>query len=191
MRDHCRETPVGAADGAVPFPKMRTECQCQANDEPRKRNVRSGVESAASMPIALQRTCHVFPLPVGRSRVASFVEVYAPSNRPQPLGDSRNAGASLAERLLGGPAGSAEKRVLRAGKRQGLDVAARPTLPSTRRCAWMAPGRGIEGHENDVAALGVGRNDGARLALTVIAYVAMPPTSTNRISAAWSSSGSR
>ena len=123
--------------------------------------MRSGVESAASMPIALQRTCHVFPLPVGRSRVASFVEVYAPSNRPQPLGDSRNAGASLAERLLGGPAGSAEKRVLRAGKRQGLDVAARPTLPSTRRCAWMAPGRGIEGHENDVAALGVGRNDGA------------------------------
>ena len=130
MRDHCRETPVGAADGAVPFPKMRTECQCQANDEPRKRNVRSGVESAASMPIALQRTCHVFPLPVGRSRVASFVEVYAPSNRPQPLGDSRNAGASLAERLLGGPAGSAEKRVLRAGKRQGLDVAARCLLLS-------------------------------------------------------------
>jgi hypothetical protein len=44
---------------------------------------------------------------------------------------------------------------------QRNDVAARPTLPSTPRCAWMATGRGIEGHENDVAALGVGRNDGA------------------------------
>src|SRR5450759_3949222 len=102
-----------------------------------------------------------------------------------PPDDSRNAaGASTLGRLLLG-SGPREKLGLRAGSWQGLQRILHCRQPGVA-LGWRPVGgsRAIKNARWVWVAMTV-------LALTVIAYVAMPPTSTNRISAAWSNSGSR